>query len=52
MRNPVGLKWWNRLKTFWREQGRHRWHDIQWGVIGGLWLVTLVLGYLGFARLF
>ncbi|MDH7487216.1 MAG: NAD-binding protein [Anaerolineae bacterium] len=52
MNNPGGLKWWNRLKTFWREQGRHRWHDIQWGVIGGLWLVTPVLGYLGFARLF
>ncbi len=46
----IWSKWRHRLSAFWREWLRRQWHDYRWLVIGGLWLVTLVLGYVGFAR--
>ncbi|MGD9030703.1 MAG: NAD-binding protein, partial [Anaerolineae bacterium] len=36
----------------WRHWLRQRWQDYRWFVIGGLWLVALILGYIGFTRHF
>ncbi len=36
----------------WRRWLREHWQDYRWFVIGGLWLVALLLGYVGFARHF
>ncbi|MEA3376487.1 MAG: hypothetical protein U9R72_09885 [Chloroflexota bacterium] len=40
------------LRHRWRRWLRDHWRDTRWFVIGGLWLLALVLGYLGFARHF
>lgn len=42
----------NRLRAFWRKNLRVIWQDFQWPVVGGLVLVSLALGYIGFARHF
>ena len=48
--NSIWSKWSHRLRTFWRGRVRERWRDYRWFVIGALWLVALLLGYIGFAR--
>jgi voltage-gated potassium channel Kch len=51
-KNLIWRKWRHRLRTFWRECVQERWRDYRWFVIGGMWLVALSLGYVGFARHF
>ncbi|MFO7742603.1 MAG: NAD-binding protein [Anaerolineae bacterium] len=36
----------------WRCWLREQWPDYRWPVTGGLWMVALILGYVGFARHF
>lgn len=33
----------------WRRRLQERWQDYRWFVVGGLWVIALVLGYVGFA---
>ena len=40
----------HRLTAFWRGRVQEQWRDYRWFVIGGLWVVALGLGYVGFAR--
>ena len=50
--NSIARKWRDCLRMFWQERMRERWHDYRWFAIGGLWVVALGLGYVGFARYF
>ncbi len=43
--DSIWLRGWKRIWTFW-----WRWRDLRWLVVGGLWLVALLLGYVGFAK--
>ena len=52
MENSIWRRWRHRLRMFWQERMRERWHDYRWFAIGGLWVVALSLGYVGFARYF
>jgi hypothetical protein len=36
----------------WRERLRRFWRDWQWYIIGALWVVAIVLGYIGYSRTF
>jgi voltage-gated potassium channel Kch len=49
--NSAWLKRRNRLATFWRRCVLRAWRAGRWLIIGGLWLITLALGYVGFAKL-
>jgi hypothetical protein len=44
--------WQSRTGTSLWHQVRHMWRDGQWYVVGAVWLVTLYLGFVGFARHF
>jgi len=52
MKNSVWRKWPYCLSAFWRDRVRRQWHTYRWFVIGGVWIVALGLGYVGFARYF
>ncbi len=47
---PVKNSWHNRLRAFWRRRIHSVWEDVQWPLVGGLWVFALVLGYIGFSR--
>jgi hypothetical protein len=51
-KNSQGSGWRSRTGTSSWHQARHIWHDGQWYVAGAVWLVTLYLGYVGFAKHF
>jgi len=54
MTNSTGssnwLEWQNRLRRLWRKRVQPQRHDSQWFTIGGVWLIALYLGYVGFAK--
>ena len=52
MEYPAPKKSRRRHNLLWRARAQQWWQDYQWFVVGGLWLVALVLGYVGFARHF
>jgi hypothetical protein len=41
-----------RWRRFWRETGGPLWRDLEWPVVGTLAVVSMVLGYLGYAAQF
>ncbi len=51
-KNSQGRGWWSRTRTSGWHQVRRIWHDCQWYMVGVMWVVTLYLGYVGFARHF
>jgi hypothetical protein len=51
-KNSRGRGWFSRTGVSWWHQVRRIWRDGQWYVVGAAWLVTLYLGYVGFARHF
>lgn len=46
----IRVSWRNRLRSFLRKRLRPIWHDVEWPVVGGIWVIGLILGYLGFSR--
>jgi hypothetical protein len=42
----------NILRGPWREKLRRFWHDRQWYIVGVLWIVVIILGYIGIDRTF
>jgi len=42
--------WRNRLRAFWRKRLYPIWQDIEWPLVGGVWVFALILGYIGFSR--
>jgi hypothetical protein len=40
------------VRTWWRERGRPTWQTIRWPFLGGLAVLALLLGYLGFREHF
>lgn len=48
--NPIRRKRRNRLRVLWRRRVQRWWQDYQWSLVGGVWLVALYLGYIGFAK--
>ena len=49
-RRGTKVGWRNRLRSFWRKGLRPIWHDIEWPLVGGVWALALILGYIGFSR--
>ncbi len=42
--------WRNRLRAFKRKRLHPIWHDIEWPLVGAIWIIGFVLGYIGFYR--
>lgn len=42
--------WHNQLRVFWRKRISPIWQDIEWPVVGSIWIFSLILGYIGFSR--
>jgi len=42
--------WRNRLRAFWRKKFYPIWQDIEWPLVGGVWIFALIIGYIGFSR--
>jgi hypothetical protein len=42
--------WYKCLRVFWRRCVSPIWQDIEWPVIGSIWIFSLILGYIGFSR--
>jgi hypothetical protein len=40
----------DRLRAFWRKRLRPVWYDLEWPLVGGVWAVGLILGFVGFGR--
>lgn len=51
-KDSLRMKWYNRVRTVWWKHLQPLWQEVQWPVIGGLALVALGLGYVGFGRHF
>jgi hypothetical protein len=42
--------WRNRFRAFKRKRLYPIWKDIQWPLVGGIWILGIILGYIGFYR--
>ena len=42
--------WRNRLRAFWRKRLHPIWQDIEWPLVGGVWVFAFILGYIGFSK--
>jgi hypothetical protein len=40
----------NRLRAFWRKRLRPVWHDLEWPLVGAVWVFGLILGFVGFNK--
>jgi hypothetical protein len=40
----------NRLRAFWRKRLRPVWHDLEWPLVGAVWVLGLILGFVGFNK--
>lgn len=46
----VKNSWRNKLRAFWRKKLHPIGKNIEWPLVGGLWIFGLALGYIGFSR--
>jgi Trk K+ transport system NAD-binding subunit len=40
----------DRLRAFWRKRLQPVWQDLEWPLVGGVWVFGLILGFVGFSR--
>lgn len=48
--HDAAASWRDRLRAFSRKRLRPIWQDVEWPLVGAVWVFALILGYLGFIR--